>query len=49
MRDMLDAWNQKARSLKKEIYALYLAARDPGVPWYAKVLAVCVVGMCSAP
>jgi uncharacterized membrane protein YkvA (DUF1232 family) len=28
---------KRANSLKKEAYALYIAGRDPRVPWYAKV------------
>jgi uncharacterized membrane protein YkvA (DUF1232 family) len=28
-----------ARSLKRDIVALWLAARDPRVPWYAKAIA----------
>ena len=42
-------WKQRARDLKKETYALYLATRDVRVPWYAKFLAVCVVGYAFSP
>jgi uncharacterized membrane protein YkvA (DUF1232 family) len=35
--------------LQTEVYALYLAYRDPRVPWYAKVLAACVVGYALSP
>jgi uncharacterized membrane protein YkvA (DUF1232 family) len=45
----IDRWKQKARSLKRETYALYLAIRDPRMPWYAKLLAVCVVGYAFSP
>lgn len=44
-----ETWKQKARQLKAETYALYLAARDPRVPWYAKVLAACVVAYALSP
>jgi hypothetical protein len=30
----------RARALKRETYALYLAVRDPRAPWYAKAVAV---------
>jgi uncharacterized membrane protein YkvA (DUF1232 family) len=30
---------QWARALKRDTLALYLAARDPRVPWYAKIVA----------
>jgi uncharacterized membrane protein YkvA (DUF1232 family) len=33
-----------AGRLKAELYALYLAYRDPRVPLYARVFAACVVG-----
>lgn len=38
-----------ARRLKAEIDALYLACRHPGVPWYAKAVAVCVVAYAFSP
>ena len=46
---MLEGWKQRARALKREVYALYLATRDPRVPWYAKVLAGCVVAYAFSP
>ena len=42
----LEGW---ARRLKVEIYALYLAYRDPRVPWYARVFAALVVGYAFSP
>ncbi len=38
-----------ARSIKRDVVALYLASRDPRVPWYAKVLAVAVAGYAYLP
>ena len=38
-----------ARRLKAETLALYLAARDPRTPWYARALAVLVVGYALSP
>jgi uncharacterized membrane protein YkvA (DUF1232 family) len=46
---MLDGWKRRARALKREVYALYLATRDPRVPWYAKALAACVVAYAFSP
>jgi uncharacterized membrane protein YkvA (DUF1232 family) len=43
------AWREKARGLRREVYALYFAVRDPRVPWYVKVLAACVVGYALSP
>lgn len=45
----LEAWKARARKLQAETYALYLACRDPRVPWYAKALAACVVGYALSP
>jgi uncharacterized membrane protein YkvA (DUF1232 family) len=38
-----------AGRLKVEVYALYLAYRDPRVPLYARVFAACVVGYAFSP
>ena len=45
----INSWRNKARELKSEIHALYLAARDPRTPWYAKALAVCIIGYALSP
>ncbi|HYT53118.1 MAG TPA: DUF1232 domain-containing protein [Verrucomicrobiae bacterium] len=39
----------KAAALKREVFALYLAARDPRTPWYAKVFVVCIVAYALSP
>jgi uncharacterized membrane protein YkvA (DUF1232 family) len=47
-----EAWRQQVRrlrGLKRETYALYLAVRDPRVPWYVKALAAAVVGYALSP
>ena len=44
-----EQWKNRASQLKVETYALYLACRDPGVPWYAKVWVACVVGYALSP
>ena len=45
----LDTWRQRAQHLKTEVYALYLAYRDPRVPWYARAFAACVVAYAFSP
>jgi len=40
---------QRARELAMETYAIYLAYKDPRVPWYARLLAACVVGYAFSP
>lgn len=49
MKSVIERWKQKARDLKKETFAIYLAYKDPRVPWYAKLLAACVVGYALSP
>jgi uncharacterized membrane protein YkvA (DUF1232 family) len=39
----------RARALKSETYALYLAARDPRTPWYARALVLLVVAYALSP
>src|SRR3990172_2347424 len=46
---VLENWKNRARQPRVETYALYLACRHPGVPWYAKVSAACVVGYALSP
>lgn len=38
-----------ARTIKRDVHAIYLAARDPRTPWYAKALALCVAGYALSP
>jgi uncharacterized membrane protein YkvA (DUF1232 family) len=38
-----------AQRLKLEVYALYLAYKDPRVPWYARLFAACVAGYAFSP
>jgi uncharacterized membrane protein YkvA (DUF1232 family) len=42
-------WRERARHLRREVLALYLACRDPRVPWYAKALAAAVVAYALSP
>ena len=48
-RALLDTWKRRARLLKREVYALYLAYRDPRTPWYGKVCAALVVAYAFSP
>jgi uncharacterized membrane protein YkvA (DUF1232 family) len=40
---LFERLKQRARHLKAETFALYLAARDPRTPWYAKLLVAGIV------
>jgi len=42
----LGAW---ARSIKRDVHAVYLASRDPRTPWYAKAVAIGVVAYAVSP
>lgn len=46
---MLKIARQWARSLKRDVHALWLAGRDPRTPWYAKALAVAVAAYALSP
>ena len=45
----LAGWRRRARALRAETFALYLACRDPRVLWYARALAVAVVAYAFSP
>jgi len=38
-----------ARAIKKDVVALYIAARDPRVPWYVKLAAAAVAAYALSP
>ena len=38
-----------ARTIKRDVLALWIAARDPRVPWYAKALAMAVAAYALSP
>ncbi|PBC05681.1 YkvA family protein [Mesorhizobium sp. WSM3860] len=46
---MLDSPRQWALRMKRDVVALWLAARDPRVPWYAKVVAGAVAAYALSP
>lgn len=46
---VIEEFKQRARRLKGETFALYLASRDPRTPWYAKLLAAGIVAYAFSP
>src|SRR6266481_22351 len=46
---MLSRMKTWARRLSRDGHAIYLASRDPRVPWYAKFLAIAVAGYALSP
>ena len=49
MKGALEQLRRWARSIKAEAFALYLAARDPRTPWYAKVAVAAVAAYALSP
>lgn len=46
---IMERLRRRAEALEGETYALYLAYRHPGVPWYAKTWAAVVVAYAFSP
>lgn len=46
---LLAELKERARHLKAETFALYLAARDPRTPWYAKLIVAGIVAYAFSP
>jgi uncharacterized membrane protein YkvA (DUF1232 family) len=46
---MLERAKQWARAIKRDVIALWIAARDPRVPWYAKALAMAIAAYALSP
>lgn len=46
---MLELLKTRARSLKNETYAIYLAAKDPRTPWYVKILVLFIAAYALSP
>lgn len=46
---MIAKLKQRASALQQEAYALYIAARDPRVPWYAKAFLTLVLAHTFSP
>ena len=42
-------WRERARQLRTDLYALYLAARHPQTPWYAKLVVAGFVAYAVTP
>ena len=46
---MLRNWKETVRKLKEDIYTLYLASRDPRIPFAAKVVLIITVAYAFSP
>ena len=45
----IKSWKEKVKQLKTDTYTLYLAYKDPRVPWYAKILIAAIIGYALSP
>jgi uncharacterized membrane protein YkvA (DUF1232 family) len=46
---LLEKGRERARKIKRDAVAIWIAARDPRVPWYAKVVAATVAAYALSP
>jgi uncharacterized membrane protein YkvA (DUF1232 family) len=46
---LIDKAKQWARTIKRDVHAVWLAARDPRTPWLAKALALFVAAYAVSP
>lgn len=42
-------WKEKAGRLRAEVYALYIAFKDPRTPWYARGFIILIVAYALSP
>ncbi len=49
MRQFIENWKRRAKELKIEVYALYLAYKDPRVPLFVRIFVALVVGYAFSP
>lgn len=47
--DMISKLKIYTRKLKQYLFVLYLSYKDPRTPWFAKVIALCVVAYAFSP
>lgn len=43
------AWKERAKTLKRDVYALYLCSRHPKTPFYAKAFAILIISYALSP
>jgi uncharacterized membrane protein YkvA (DUF1232 family) len=46
---MLQRIKEWARAIRRDVHALWLAARDPRTPWYAKAFALAIAAYALSP
>jgi uncharacterized membrane protein YkvA (DUF1232 family) len=48
-KSMIARLKERASALNREVYALYIAGRDPRVPWYARIFMGLVLAYALSP
>ncbi len=48
-KNIFHIWKRRLNQLTIPAYAIFLAYKDPRVPWYAKILILCVFGYAFSP
>lgn len=46
---VLESWKKRARTVRRDVRALYLAQRNPRMPWYARLFAVAILAYALSP
>jgi uncharacterized membrane protein YkvA (DUF1232 family) len=46
---MLEKLKEWSRIINRDVHAIYLASRDPRVPWHAKALGIAVAAYALSP
>ena len=46
---VIERWKDRVKLLRTETYAIYLAYKDPRVPWYSKVFIALIIGYAFSP
>jgi uncharacterized membrane protein YkvA (DUF1232 family) len=49
LKGLIDTTKQWAHTIKRDVHAVWLAARDPRTPWLAKALALVVAAYAISP
>ena len=49
LRALLSTWWKQAQQLKTEAHVYFYAFRHPGMPWYARLVALCTAGYLVSP
>lgn len=45
----MEQWKRRARDVRRDVRALYLARRDPRIPWYARLFAIAILAYAVSP